>query len=67
MPRGRPELYPIKKLIRFDRGMLDAVDDWRRQQTPIPTVTDAMRALIKLGLVTKPVGAKRARKPKDQG
>jgi len=64
MPRGRPELYPIKKLIRFDQDMLDAIDDWRRQQTPIPTVTDAMRALIKLGLVAKPAAAKRTKKAK---
>jgi len=56
MPRGRPELYPVKKLIRFDQEMLDAIDDWRRQETPIPPVTDAIRRLIELGLAAKPVG-----------
>jgi hypothetical protein len=40
--------------------MLDAVDDWRRQQKPIPTVMDAIRALIKQGLAAaKPSHVKR--------
>jgi hypothetical protein len=54
MSRGRPELYPIKKVIGFDQSMLDAIDYWRRQQTPIPTVSDAIRALLELGLAAKP-------------
>jgi hypothetical protein len=56
MPRGRPELYPIKKVIGFDQSMLDAIDHWRREQTPIPTVSDAIRALVELGLEAKPAG-----------
>jgi hypothetical protein len=62
MPRGRPELYPIKKLIRFDQKMLDDIDEWRRHQTPIPTVTDAIRALLEQALAAAP---KRARKTKE--
>jgi hypothetical protein len=54
MPRGRPELYPVKKVIGFDQSMLDAIDHWRRRQTPIPTVSDAIRALVELGLAAKP-------------
>jgi hypothetical protein len=50
---GRPELYPVKKVIGFDQAMLDAIDRWRRQQTPIPTVSDAIRKLIELGLVVR--------------
>jgi hypothetical protein len=57
MTRGRPELYPVKKVIGFDRSMLDAIDHWRRQQTPIPTVSDAIRALVELGLVAEPGAA----------
>ena len=57
MPRGRPELYPVKKVIGFDQSMLDAIDHWRRQQTPIPTVSDAIRALVELGLAAKPSAA----------
>jgi len=49
-PRGRPELYPIKKLIRFDEKMLGDIEEWRRRQTPIPTVSDAIRELVGRGL-----------------
>lgn len=47
---ARPEIYPVKKVIGFDQGMLDAIDDWRRKQKPIPTVSDAIRRLVELGL-----------------
>jgi hypothetical protein len=66
MPRGRPELYPIKKVIGFDQAMLDAIDHWRRQQTPIPTVSDAIRALVERGLAAKPEAMK-PRRPVKRG
>ena len=34
--------------------MLAAVDKWRRKQNPIPSVSDAIRALIELGLRENP-------------
>lgn len=49
----RPELYPVKKVIGFDRAMLEAIDSWRRIQSPIPTVSDAIRQLVMLGLIDK--------------
>jgi len=61
MPRGRPELYPIKKLIRFDQNMLDNVEEWRRGQTPIPPVSEAIRRLVERGLA-----APAPRKPKGK-
>lgn len=48
--RGRPELYPHKKVIGFDDPMLAAIDNWRRKQKPIPNLSDAIRELIKRGL-----------------
>jgi len=63
MPRGRPELYPVKKVIGFDQSMLDAIEHWRRRQTPIPTVSDAIRTLVEFGLTAKPA-AKPADAPK---
>ena len=42
----RPELYPIKKVIGFDQAQLAAIDDWRRRQTPMPSVSEAIRLLI---------------------
>jgi hypothetical protein len=47
---GRPELYPIKKVIGFDEPMLAAIDKWRREQSPIPSASDAIRTLIRKGL-----------------
>ena len=41
----RPELYPVKKVIGFNREQLSAIDRWRRSQSPIPTVSDAIRQL----------------------
>ena len=46
----RPKLYPVKKVIGFDQAMLDAIDDWRRTQSPIPTVSEAIRQIVALGL-----------------
>jgi hypothetical protein len=46
----RPELYPVKKVIGFDQAQLSAIDKWRRRQTPIPTVSEAIRKLVAIGL-----------------
>lgn len=52
----RPEIYPVKKVIGFDQKMLDAIDRWRRRQAPIPTVSEAIRRLVELGLSVKGKG-----------
>ena len=49
----RPELYPVKKVIGFEHNMLSAIENWRRKQTPIPTVSEAIRRLVELGLKAK--------------
>ncbi len=49
----RPELYPVKKVVGFDRDMLDAIEKWRSKQKPIPNVSDAIRHLLELGLKVK--------------
>jgi hypothetical protein len=49
----RPELYPVKKVVGFDRDMLDAIERWRAKQKPIPNVSDAIRRLVELGLKAK--------------
>jgi hypothetical protein len=46
----RPEIYPVKKMVGFTTSMLDAIDNWRAKQRPIPTVSDAIRHLIEIGL-----------------
>jgi hypothetical protein len=49
----RPQIYPIKKVIGFEQEQLNAIDQWRRRQTPIPTVSEAIRRLVELGLASK--------------
>lgn len=43
---ARPTAYPIKKVIGFDQGTLDAIDAYRREQTPIPNQSEAIRRLV---------------------
>jgi hypothetical protein len=47
---GRPELYPVKKVIGFDEKMLEAVEKWRGKQKPIPSVSETIRTLVEIGL-----------------
>jgi len=50
---GRPETYPIKKVIGFTENMLTAVDTWRLKQRPVPNVSEAIRRLVEMGLKAK--------------
>jgi hypothetical protein len=50
----RPELYPVKKVIGFDRAQLAAIEKWRRRQDPIPSVSEAIRRLAAIGLKGTP-------------
>ena len=52
-PAGRPELFPVKKVIGFDRELIAAVDVWRRRQADVPTFSDAVRRLLAKGLAAK--------------
>jgi hypothetical protein len=46
----RPELYPVKKVVRFDQTMIDAVEKWRSKQRPVPNLPEAIRRLVELSL-----------------
>lgn len=48
---ARPTLYPIKKVVGFTPEMLAGIDDWRREQSPIPTVSDAIRQILEDWLI----------------
>ena len=43
---ARTQLYPVKKVIGFDDELLRAVEAWRRNRTPIPNVSDAIRQIL---------------------
>ena len=49
----RPQIYPVKKVVGFDQQMLDAIEQWRAKQNPIPNVSDAIRRLVEIGLKAK--------------
>jgi hypothetical protein len=46
----RPQRFPVKRVIGFDKRMLDAIDEWRREQTAIPSMSGAIRQLLEFGL-----------------
>ena len=52
MPMGRPEIYPIKKLIGFNQQMIDGIEAWRLKQKPEVNLSEAIRRLVELGLKT---------------
>jgi hypothetical protein len=35
----RPQRFPVKRVIGFDKRMVDAIDEWRREQTTIPSMS----------------------------
>jgi CRP-like cAMP-binding protein len=41
------ESYPV---VGFDQPVLDAIEEWRQQQSPVPSMTQAIRRLVELGL-----------------
>lgn len=50
---SRPQLFPVKKLVGFTEDMIAAVDKWRRKQSDVPNVSEAIRRLVELGLYAK--------------
>jgi hypothetical protein len=50
---GRPETYPVKKVIGFSEEMIRSVETWRAKQKPVPNVSEAIRRLVELGLKAK--------------
>jgi hypothetical protein len=50
---GRPETHPIKKVVGFSEEMIEAVENWRAKQKPVPNVSEAIRRLVELGLQAK--------------
>ena len=53
-PAGRPPSFPIKKVLGFNKELMAEIDDWRRHQEEVPTFSDAVRELVRLGLAGSP-------------
>jgi hypothetical protein len=48
---GRPQIYPIKKIIGFTEEMVDAVEKWRKKQKLSPNnFSEAVRRLVEMSL-----------------
>jgi hypothetical protein len=48
--KGRPAVDSEAVNVRIERPQIVALDDWRRQQTDLPSRPEAIRRMIKLGL-----------------
>ncbi|MFG1461724.1 hypothetical protein V5F77_02410 [Xanthobacter sp. DSM 24535] len=48
---ARPLRYPFKKLVAFDQEIIDALEAWRREQSPIPSEADAIRFIMRDWLI----------------
>jgi len=51
-PKGRPSVDSEAVNVRIERQMLDALDDWRRHQSDVPTRPEAIRRLLAKGLIS---------------
>lgn len=49
-PKGRPPVDTEAVNVRMDRTVLEAIDEWRRRQTDLPTRPEAIRRLVEAGL-----------------
>jgi hypothetical protein len=54
----------VDQRVSFEtrQEQLDAIEEWRRHQTPIPSRNEAIRTLIDLGLETAKQPAPRPRR-----
>ena len=62
----RPELFPVKKVIGFDRDMIDAINEWRATQKTLPNFSDSVRRLVEIGLRHSHKGKTHGPRPLDR-
>lgn len=44
---ARPIAFPVKKVVGFDQETIDAIEAYRRDQTPIPNQSEAIRSILR--------------------
>ena len=59
--RGRPRVDTAPVTLRFGRADIKEIDDWRRVDPDLPSRTEAIRRLVKRGLIVKWKGRKSLR------
>lgn len=62
---AKPEIFPVRKLLRMDTETAAAIEAFRRSQKPKPNASEAMRRLmqdrlIELGYLRPEPGAEPA-------
>ena len=59
---AREAQLTVRKILSFAPDMLDQVEQFRRQQSPIPSEAEAIRQLVQIGLETalKPTKTRRS-------
>lgn len=50
---GRPPVDSEAVNVRFERAALDAIDDFRRSQSDLPSRPEAIRRLVEKGLASE--------------
>jgi hypothetical protein len=48
------ELKDLRIPVMMTASEVDAIDEWRRKQPDLPSRSEAIRRLVRLGLKTKP-------------
>jgi hypothetical protein len=59
-----PQRPPIEKIVRFDQAGIQAIEDWRARQKPVPSASEAIHRLIEMGLASAPPAAQRGKATK---
>jgi len=49
--RGRPTIDSEAVNVRMERGLLSQLDDWRREESDLPTRPEAVRRLLEKALL----------------
>jgi hypothetical protein len=55
------ERPPLKKTVAFDHAMIEAIENWRARQEPMPSTSEAIRQLVEMGLANAPAAGRRSK------
>lgn len=47
---AKPAVHTLTKLVRMSPELIDAVTEWRRRQSQLPSESEAIRRLVEIGL-----------------
>jgi hypothetical protein len=62
-----PARHLLKRIVGFDRTTIQKIEDWRARQKPIPTVSEAIRRLVEMGLASAHPAVRHGRRTAAKG